>query len=109
MTTDALQSGKPAEAIEHLYALEKQTRQVQFPLTTVHSLTPLPGGDAISTAKVATAIIDICHDNKDLKGVLNHLQVLSKRRGQLKQVRFSDLVPVSADVCRQLLRLYSGR
>ena len=42
----------------------------------------------MSTAKVATAIIDICHDNKDLKGVLNHLQVLSKRRGQLKQVRF---------------------
>ncbi len=50
----------------------------------------------MSTAKVAVAIIDICYDVKDFKGIVNHLQILSKKRGQLKQV----WRPVPLESCR---------
>lgn len=64
-------SGKLIEAVENLLSLEKQTRQ---------------GEDAISTAKLAIAIIKVCYQQKDWKNLNNYLHVLSKRRGQLRTV-----------------------
>eukprot|EP01117_Protostelium_nocturnum_P001169 TRINITY_DN1148_c0_g1_i1.p1 TRINITY_DN1148_c0_g1~~TRINITY_DN1148_c0_g1_i1.p1 ORF type:complete len:479 (-),score=187.46 TRINITY_DN1148_c0_g1_i1:51-1361(-) len=63
--------GKLSQAIENLLALEKQTRQ---------------GEDSISTSKVAIAIVRLCWEAKDLKALNENLQVLSKRRGQLRTV-----------------------
>lgn len=64
-------TGKLAEAIENLYATEKTCRQ---------------GEDAISTSKVAIAIVRLCHEAKEWKMLINNLHLLAKRRGQFRSV-----------------------
>jgi 26S proteasome regulatory subunit N5 len=60
------------EAVENLLVLEKQTRQAE---------------DHISTGKLAVCIVTLCYEAGDWKQLNHYLQVLAKRRGQLKPVR----------------------
>jgi len=69
--TKLSQSGKLTEAIENLLAVEKQTRQAE---------------DHLSTSKLAVAIVRLCREAKDWAALNNYLQVLTKRRGQLRTV-----------------------
>jgi len=64
-------SGKLEEAIENILALEKQTRQ---------------GEDYHSTTKLATTIVKLCFEAQDWKRLNDNLQLLAKRRGQLRTV-----------------------
>jgi len=65
------QSGKLTEAIENLLALEKQTRQAE---------------DHLLTSRLAITIVKMCYNAKDWKALNNYLQILTKRRGQLRTV-----------------------
>lgn len=69
--TKLAQSGKLADAIENLLAIEKQTRNAE---------------DTRSTSKVATTIIKLCMEAKQWDLLSEKLVQLSKRRGQLKMV-----------------------
>lgn len=60
-----------AAAVEQLFQLEKQTRN---------------GGDYLSTTRVARAIVRLCFDHKDFQQMNDSLVLISKRRGQEKQV-----------------------
>jgi len=64
-------NGNLAQAVENLLALEKQTRQ---------------GEDATSTSRVAVAIVRLSWEARDIKALNENLQLLSKRRGQLRTV-----------------------
>lgn len=63
-------SGKLIEALEALLSLEKQTRTA---------------ADMFSTSRILVAVIKICYSNNNLDMLNEHLVVLTKRRGQLKQ------------------------
>jgi 26S proteasome regulatory subunit N5 len=69
--TKVAQSGRLNEAVENLLALEKQTRQAE---------------DHLSTSRLAITIVKLCYQAKDWQALNNYLQVLSKRRGQLRTV-----------------------
>jgi len=69
--TQIANSGKLTEAVETLLSIEKQTRQAE---------------DHLSTSKLAVAIIKICYQAKDWAALNNYLQILTKRRGQLRTV-----------------------
>lgn len=60
-----------AEAVETLLSLEKQTRTA---------------ADMHSTAKILVAIVKICFEAKDYTALNENIILLTKRRGQLKQV-----------------------
>lgn len=47
----------------------------------------LQASDAIATSKVVVSIVKLCHELGDMKQLNAHVQILAKRRGQLKQVR----------------------
>jgi 26S proteasome regulatory subunit N5 len=68
----ALEKKNLAQAIENLLVIEKQTRN---------------GGDAPSTGKILSTIVELCYETKDFKALNENIVLLSKRRGQLKQVR----------------------
>lgn len=57
-------------ALEKLLALEKQTRQ---------------SSDLASTSRLLIAIVTICKESGDWKLMNEHVQLLSKKHGQLKQ------------------------
>ncbi|KAI9779837.1 MAG: hypothetical protein M1839_007150 [Geoglossum umbratile] len=57
-------------ALEKLYALEKQTRQ---------------GSDLASTSRLLVAIVTLCRDAGDWSLLNEHVLLLSKKHGQLKQ------------------------
>ncbi|XP_057376771.1 26S proteasome non-ATPase regulatory subunit 12-like [Daphnia carinata] len=61
--------GKINEALEILYALEKQTRT---------------GADAISTGRILEAIVQICFESKQWDLLNENIISLTKRRSQLK-------------------------
>nr|SVE75708.1 EOG090X04UV [Daphnia hispanica] len=61
--------GKINEALEILYALEKQTRT---------------GADAISTGRILEAIVQICFETKQWDLLNENIISLTKRRSQLK-------------------------
>lgn len=63
-------NGKLIEALESLMTLEKQTRTA---------------ADMSSTSRVLVAVVKMCFENKNLEMLNEHLLVLTKRRGQLKQ------------------------
>lgn len=63
-------SGKLTEAIEGLISLEKQTRT---------------GGDMISTGRVLVTVVQLCRDVKNWVLLNENINLLAKRRGQLKQ------------------------
>jgi len=63
-------NGKLIEALEGLLTLEKQTRTA---------------ADMFSTSRILVAVVKICFENKNLEMLNEHLIVLTKRRGQLKQ------------------------
>jgi len=63
-------NGKVDEALEGLLALEKQTRTA---------------ADMFSTSRVLIAIVKICFATKNIELLNEHLILLTKRRGQLKQ------------------------
>jgi len=69
--TRVAQSGRLNEAVENLLALEKQTRQAE---------------DHLSTSKLAVGIVRLCYNSRDWQALNNYLQVLAKRRGQLRTV-----------------------
>ncbi|RYG50829.1 hypothetical protein EON67_04565 [archaeon] len=46
----------------------------------------MQAGDGLTTAKAAVQIVQLCHTTHDLKALNAHLLILSKRRGQLKNV-----------------------
>jgi len=60
-----------AAAIEKLLTVEKQTRNA---------------GDVDSTVKVAACIVQLCFKARDFDALVQNLLMLSKRRGQMKQV-----------------------
>jgi 26S proteasome regulatory subunit N5 len=66
----ALEKKNLAQAIENLLVIEKQTRN---------------GGDAPSTGKILSTIVELCYETKDFKALNENIVLLSKRRGQLKQ------------------------
>nr|CAG4650919.1 EOG090X04UV [Simocephalus serrulatus]SVE94193.1 EOG090X04UV [Simocephalus serrulatus] len=61
--------GKINEALEILYALEKQTRT---------------GADAISTGRILEGIVQICFETKQWDLLNENIMALTKRRSQLK-------------------------
>jgi len=63
--------GKLVEAVENILALEKQTRQAE---------------DYSSTSRLAKEIVRLSFEAKDWKGLNERLQILTKRRGQLRTV-----------------------
>ncbi len=63
--------GKLQQAIDNLFAFEKQTRQ---------------GEDYSSTSKLAIAIVKLSYESKDWNLLNQNLQILVKRRGQLRSV-----------------------
>lgn len=63
-------AGKLMDAIECLLNLEKQTRN---------------GADMISTSRILVAIVSMCFEIGNLDLLNEHLLILTKRRGQLKQ------------------------
>ncbi len=48
--------------------------------------TPAQAGDAFATSKLAVAVVKMCFEQRDMKQLNAQILVLSKRRGQLKQV-----------------------
>jgi len=64
------QDGKLEQSLENLLSLEKQTRQ---------------GRDTPSTSKILVTIVELCHEAKDVKLLLENVKLLAKRRGQLEQ------------------------
>jgi len=58
------------ETLEKLLALEKKTRQAE---------------DAISTARILVAIVELLYEKKEYKELMNYILILNKRRGQLKE------------------------
>lgn len=70
--TQKQKAGNLEEAIENLLLMEKQTRQAE---------------DHLSTAKLAVAIVRFCHETKNTAKLNEILVVLSKRRGQFRNVR----------------------
>lgn len=63
-------SGKMHDALDILLALEKQTRT---------------GADMVSTGRVLVAIVQICKEANNFNALFEHINLLSKRRSQLKQ------------------------
>lgn len=63
-------NGKLNEAVEMLLNLEKQTRN---------------GADMISTSRILVAVVSMCFSVNNLDMLNEHLLILTKRRGQLKQ------------------------
>jgi len=68
---DVFQGGKLTEAVETLLSLEKQTRTA---------------ADMHSTSKLLVAIVKMCYEQKDYPALNENIVLLTKRRGQLKQV-----------------------
>jgi 26S proteasome regulatory subunit N5 len=64
-------SGKLEEAIENLYGYEKQTRHAE---------------DQLSTSRIAIHIVRLCFEARRYDLLNQNLQVLSKRRGQMRTV-----------------------
>jgi 26S proteasome regulatory subunit N5 len=54
----------------------------------------LKDGDAVATGKILVEIIDLCFEKKDFKALNENLVLLSKRRGQLKQVYHRIIKPL---------------
>ena len=67
---ELVKSGKLHEALEVLLSLEKQTRTA---------------ADMFSTSRLLVAIVKFCYQCKDFDLLNEHLILLTKRRGQLKQ------------------------
>jgi len=63
-------AGKLTEALDQLYALEKQTRTA---------------ADAVSTGRILVCIVELCHGKKDWDLLNENILTLSKKRSQLKQ------------------------
>ena len=68
---DPPQSGDLPGAIEQLLQLEKARRNES---------------DALATAKVCVALVSLCFELKDVRALCANVTLISKRRGQLKQV-----------------------
>eukprot|EP01119_Soliformovum_irregulare_P001939 TRINITY_DN1185_c0_g1_i2.p1 TRINITY_DN1185_c0_g1~~TRINITY_DN1185_c0_g1_i2.p1 ORF type:complete len:442 (-),score=144.40 TRINITY_DN1185_c0_g1_i2:77-1402(-) len=69
--TNLAKGGNLAQAVENLLSLEKLARQ---------------GEDSSSTTKVAVAIVRLCYEAGDIRFLNQNLQLLAKRRGQLRTV-----------------------
>jgi len=65
------ESGKLSEALDKLFALEKQTRNAS---------------DLPSTTRLANAALDLCYKARDYVQLNTTINVLSKKHGQLKGV-----------------------
>lgn len=65
-----VKQGNLVEAIEMLLSLEKQART---------------GADTHSTSRILVAIIKMCFDANDWETLNEHIVLLSKKRGQIKQ------------------------
>jgi len=63
-------NGKLMEALENLLSLEKLTRTA---------------ADMFSTSRILVAVVKMCYEAKNLDMLNEHLLILTKRRGQLKQ------------------------
>tara|TARA_R110002050_G_scaffold156523_1_gene284366 strand:- start:934 stop:1242 length:309 start_codon:yes stop_codon:yes gene_type:complete len=68
-TDVALKEKRLQEAIDGLFVLEKKCRN---------------GEDYLSGSKVATCLVKICFEAKGYEKLKSSLQILSKRRGQVR-------------------------
>jgi 26S proteasome regulatory subunit N5 len=64
--------GDLTRSLEGLLNLEKQARVAE---------------DVTASKAACSAVLEVCHKAKDLKQLEEHIVLLAKRRGQLKQVR----------------------
>lgn len=64
--------GQRAQAIEGLLNLEKSSRLAE---------------DVTATKACCSAILELCYDARDWRGLEENVMLLTKRRSQLKQVR----------------------
>ncbi|KAI6118976.1 hypothetical protein EV401DRAFT_2057426 [Pisolithus croceorrhizus] len=69
--TELGKAGKLSEALEKLFALEKQTRNAS---------------DLSSTTRLAKTILDLCYEARDYAQLNATIHLLSKKHGQLKGV-----------------------
>jgi hypothetical protein len=67
--------GDLTRSLEGLLNLEKQARVAE---------------DVTASKAACSAVLEVCHKAKDLKPLEEHIVLLAKRRGQLKQVRDSE-------------------
>jgi 26S proteasome regulatory subunit N5 len=72
VSTWALLQGDLTRSLEGLLNLEKQARVAE---------------DVTASKAACSAVLNVCHKAKDLKQLEEHIVLLAKRRGQLKQVR----------------------
>jgi 26S proteasome regulatory subunit N5 len=79
------QSGKLQEALDKLFVLEKQTRNVCYLVDHLRMiLTDIQAADLASTTRLAKAIIQHTYDARDHTLLNSSIQTLSKKHGQLK-------------------------
>lgn len=55
--------------------------------------------DVTASKAACSAVLEVCHKAKDLKQLEEHIVLLAKRRGQLKQVRAGDGLVPKPGVC----------
>ncbi|KAK1228501.1 proteasome regulatory particle subunit [Marasmius sp. AFHP31] len=80
-------AGKLQEALDKLFALEKQTRNVwdsDSTWLTFSSYTDTQAADLNSTTRLLKTISQHCYDARDFTQLNNSISVLSKKHGQLK-------------------------
>jgi 26S proteasome regulatory subunit N5 len=81
------QSGKLQEALDKLFVLEKQTRNVCYLVDHLKTiLTDIKAADLTSTTRLAKAIIQHTYDARNHTLLNSSIQTLSKKHGQLKAV-----------------------
>jgi 26S proteasome regulatory subunit N5 len=83
---EALAKKNLQEALDMLIALEKQTRI---------------GGDMISTGRILVSVVRLCFEAKDYERLKENINLLSRRRGQLKQA----VVKMVQEVCTYVDKL----
>lgn len=54
--------------------------------------------DMVSTSRILVAVVQMCYEAKDWDALNENIMLLSKRRSQLKQVRYL-LFPLMAHFC----------
>ena len=82
-------SGELQKAVDQLFSLEKQTRNVRvspFCLSRPSNLGSFQAADLASTTRIAKAVTGLCYEARDYDLLNSSILILSKKHGQLKGV-----------------------
>lgn len=55
------------------------------------TIIPAQASDMVSTSRILVAVVQMCYEAKDWDALNENIMLLSKRRSQLKQVRYFSL------------------